>query len=698
MVTELLSSVLTLPTALVIEDAHLMDDASVDLLHSVSERLDGRPLLVVVTRREYPSAFVPRPGTVVTTMKLDPLVLDDALELIQTMLGERPLPPQAAADVVARGGGNPMFLEALVLEAGRAGSLAGLPESVEGLVTSQIDRLDPADRTVVRYAAVFGTVVDEPVLDLLLEQHDARVPAGAMRRLADFLERDGQGRLRFRNALIRDVAYEALAFSLRKALHDHVGQALEQASVSPGSQCELLSLHFFFAARYEQAWRYSVLAGERALAKFAHGEAIQFFERAISSASHGATVDRGEVARIHERLADARWTVGLTQAAADAYAAARGCLRGDPVRLAGIIEKEARIDQRRRKHSVALRRISTGLNRLRDVPGTGAGVARSLLARRYAQSRYSQGRIEEALHWADVAAYEAEESADKDALAQAYEMLNFVHASASREEPLPYGRLALQAYVELGNLPRQGHCLNNLALQEYSSARWDESLTLLRRASDIFHRIGDTAAEANALYNQVELLVRQGRAADAEGALPEVLRIARAVEDDELVALALREQARTAAQAGDVAGAMALLDRAGGAFAELEEAAEARKTDLTRAEVLLDAGRAEEAGRVLDSVTAAADVPAPLMDRLVGRQHLAQGRLVESRTVLEAGLAAAERGADRFEEGLLLLALADLAKRESTPDGPLLRRARAVLDSLGVVREHPRTRTDRPLD
>ena len=57
-----------------------------------------------------------------------------------------------------------MFLEALVREAGRSGSVADLPESVEGLVTSQIDRLDPADRTVLRYAAVLGMVVDEDAL------------------------------------------------------------------------------------------------------------------------------------------------------------------------------------------------------------------------------------------------------------------------------------------------------------------------------------------------------------------------------------------------------------------------------------------------------------------------------------------------------------------------------------------------------
>src|SRR4029079_8607630 len=193
-------------------------------------------------------------------------------------------------------------------------------------------------------------------------------------------------------------------------LHDQVGLAIERATPQPESQCELLSLHFFHAGRQERAWRYSLLAGERALAKFAHGEAVDFFARATQATQHHGEVPPAELGRVFELLADSRWLVGLPQGAAESYAQARRQLRGDPVRLAGIIEKEARIDQRRRKHSQALRRISRGLHELEDIPGAAAEMARSLLARRYADSRFRQGRVDDALQWAELAARAAEES------------------------------------------------------------------------------------------------------------------------------------------------------------------------------------------------------------------------------------------------------------------------------------------------
>ena len=88
-------------------------------------------------------------------------------------------------------------------------------------------------------------------------------------------------------------------------------------------------------------------------------------------------------------------------------------------------------------------------------------------------------------------------------------MLNAIYAGSGREEPVPYGELALGHHIELGNLPRQGHCLNNLAVQAFTAGRWNLASSSYRRASDLFRRIGDTAAEGNALFNQAEFLVCQ---------------------------------------------------------------------------------------------------------------------------------------------------------------------------------------------
>ena len=682
-VAELLGVLLHEPTVLHIDDVHAMDESSSDLLQRLAEEVGKRPWLIVVTRREDQTGFVPSESPHVTSLRPAPLAAPAAVQLVQDALGDHPVPAHAVAELAQRGGGNPMFLEALARVAGRSGSVNGFPESVEALLTSQIDRLHQADRSALRYAAVLGMTVDEAALDGLLEEHDVRVPAGAMGRLADFLVRDASGAIRFRSGLIRDVAYEGLPFRRRTVLHDHVSRAIERSSATPESQCEVLSLHFFHAGRHDKAYIYSLLAGERAVAKYAHGEAIEFYARAAQSGGQ-TDAEPGALARVYEKLADSRWLVGLTQEAAEAYALARRNLRDDPVAVAGIIEKEARIDQRRRKHSVAMSRISRGLRGIEGMTGPAADTARSQLARRYADSRFRQGRLEDAFEWAERAAHYAEESLDKNTLAAAYEVLNHVYAGSGRQEPIPYGRLALQAYTELGDLRHQGWCLNNLAAQDFTAGRWSQSLTDFRRAADLFRRTGDAAAEVNAVYNQAEILVRQRRYAEALDLLPFVLRTARAVDDEELLALAQREQARAVAASGDVEGAMSLLAEASAHFEALGELDEVAGTALALAEVLQDAGLP---GRARDAlVLVAEEHRSATYQRLLGRDHAIGGRADAARSAFDTGLRVAESSGDLLEEALILAEIANLDDTSSTSEGDPGTRAQHALRSMGVLR------------
>ena len=692
LVVELLTAALPETTALVFEDVQDIDDASASLLRRLCAEAERRPWLVLLTRRELGSvpdwldAITSR-----TTLHLATLDEAASMTLARQALADRALTPHTIRTLVRRSGGNPMFLVALLEAAQRSSDLSQLPDTVEALIASDIDRLPPSDRRALRYAAVIGSDVDVRVLDVLMSQHGG-LAGDQLGRLDGFLERGrGPGMLRFRNVLLRDVAYEGLPYRSRRVLHERVGSAIEQAADDPGALAETLSLHFFHAGNESKAWRYSVTAGRRAVEKHAHGDAVDFFERAARSVPADGSVSTEEHAAVLEQLADSRFVLGLASETTMAYAAARRAVRDDPVREALLVAKEVRVDVRRRRLPQALRRLSRALSRLEGLPNEQADAARSRLARRYAYSRYLQGRVDEALRWAETAADYAEASRDKTALAQAYEMLNGIHAGSGRPEPRPYGQLALQANRELGDLPRQGHCLNNLAVEAFSHGRWEEALSQYRQAAEIFRRTGDSASEVNAAYNQSELLVRQGRFDEAAALLPEVLLVARAVEDEELVALAMREQAQVRAADDDVAGSLALLDDARRRFVELEEDDEVVVTDLVRVEVLARAGLKADAARLLTElidgrVTARHDGLSARWHRLSALVAKEDGDLPSARRTLLAGLERAAADDDLFEQALLLRELVTVSRLLDVPADPdHVTRARELLSSLGIV-------------
>ncbi len=66
---------------------------------------------------------------------------------------------------------------------------------------------------------------------------------------------------------------------------------------------------------------------------------------------------------------------------------------------------------------------------------------------------------------------------------------------------------------------------------------------MFARAAESFRRVGDASNAANADYNRADVLVRQGRSDEAWPLLQNTLRVARAVGDEELVALVRRKWA-----------------------------------------------------------------------------------------------------------------------------------------------------------
>ncbi|HET6625967.1 MAG TPA: AAA family ATPase, partial [Nocardioidaceae bacterium] len=693
-VAEFLHLLLPTPTLLAVDDAHYMDGASADLLNHLATRLPDEPWLIVVGRREETDGWEPDPGPALTTLRLAPLTAEESIHLVQVTTEAHPLPRPSIAALADRAGGNPLFLESLISAAGPAGHVQNLPDSVQELVTAQVDRLAPPDRVVLRYASVFGMRFDADDLRELVDGHAPPPGPPTFRRLAEFIEPADASTMRFRHSLMREVAYEGLPYRTRQQLHDQVGSTLE---ADPERRSpELLSLHFFNAKRFDKAWRYSTRAAHLAREKFANQEAVGLFTRAVESERRGppGLVPPDELGRVFEALGDTWFTIGLPEQAAGAYGRSRRSLAGNPVQMARVVAKEARVDQRLRKLPQSLRRVTRALNALEQVPGTWASSARSLLAMRYAISRFGQGRVEEALRWGDQAARDAEESVDQPTLAQAYATLHGIYVAAGRESQLPYGELALQAYTELGDLPGQADCTNNLAVSALDHNRWVEAAARFGVAAEIYRRIGDTQGEGNAIFNQADVLVRQGHLASGQELLDEALLTARSVSDDELVALVLRERGRVAARSGAFGTAMSTLAEARALFLEIDEPEEHPATDVVCCEALLLAGDHEaclDRSEALLASAAASEDPAvlPSLRRIRGFAYVQLGRCDAARREFEAGVAASEEQDNRYGRALNLLGLARTLEGSLDPAGSraleLQAEASGLLGGLGVV-------------
>ncbi len=678
-----------LPTAalLVIDDVHLMDEASADLLGQLAAQVPRQPWLLLVTRRPVAGGL-----ELAEAHRVAPAALDrtDALAFIALSTADHPLPPHRVTAIADRSGGNPLFLRSLVLGA-RSGTIDDvLPDSLESLVTSQLDALPSPERTLLRFASVLGVTFAEDQLRAVLEEDALALGRSTVRRLADFLEPAGHGRFRFRNAVLRDTAYQGLSYRRRKELHGRVGAMLETQGNAPADLAELLSLHYFAAGLAAKAWTFSQVAGERSRQKYAYVEAAVFYRRAVESARRVPSVDAGELASVHEALADAQLRVGDYDDARAHYRAARRALRADPVHAADLLLKEALLESRQGRLTQSMRVLSTGLRLLSTQQGVRVEAQRSMLESNYAWCRHKQGRFREALRWGRAAEEHALRGEDAAALGEAYMVLQAIATWSSHAHDRPYGELALRLYEQVGDRLQRANVLNNMAGTAFFEGRWTQALEMFGRAHADYLAAGDVLGAAIATFNEADIQLRQNRLAEAELKLREVLAVVGGLGEPEVTAATLRELGRTLVLAGRLEEGRELLDVAAVMFAEHGAGYELLVVESAVIEHLLRSGEVDEAlvrsdEALLRAAAADAVTLLPTFRRLRGASLLAGGRAADAQSELAAALAGLD-GQGAHERGFLLLDLARVNEDLGDPAAIDLRQAAGrELDRLGVV-------------
>ena len=271
------------PMLLWIEDLYFLDPASDAALEMLTGRLlapesAGSQILVLATTRpEYRPAWAGR----VEHLSLSPLAPRDASTLLDDWLGPDPALAPLRARIEARAQGNPLFVEEIVRSLVERGALRGergtyapaaqveeiaLPETVQAVLASRIDRLAPGDKEVLQAAAVVGHDVPTELLRAVVDLPAAELTASLERLVtAELLAPGGLlGEHAFRHPLTHEVAYRTQLLDRRRGTHAAVARALLaiHGSAAP-THAALLAHHFEEAREHLEAARWHERAGRR---------------------------------------------------------------------------------------------------------------------------------------------------------------------------------------------------------------------------------------------------------------------------------------------------------------------------------------------------------------------------------------------------------------------------------------------------
>jgi class 3 adenylate cyclase/tetratricopeptide (TPR) repeat protein len=311
------------PLVLVFEDAQWMDPSSIALLERLISDPPEAPVLALVTARAEASSGDPGEGPAAwgETLRLEPLEREGCESLARAILADLGDAESLASVAVARGGGNPLFVEELArslrdgppelreaarLEAALARQPVRVPETLQDVIASRIDALSDDEKRLAQTASVIGRPFRE---DLLVELETEAGPTlrSDVHALLDrgIWVRDAEG-LEFRHGLVREVAYAQLLRAQRRALHRRCADALarEPLAASAAGASEI-GHHFDQAGDNERAAAALGRAGKAYLSMSVVPEAAAHLKRAWELLTHEVAADPESLGSVGLALATA---------------------------------------------------------------------------------------------------------------------------------------------------------------------------------------------------------------------------------------------------------------------------------------------------------------------------------------------------------------------------------------------------------
>ena len=282
--------------AVVIEDVHWADNATLDCLTFLLRTLRQASLTLVVTCRsdEMPlDALVAgwleqaRSSPLVEEIRLDPLSRSEVAEQIAALAGA-PVPGVLADQVYARGEGNPFFTEQLAsaalvgdVAAGLGAMPAGLPARLADLLLARAGRCGGRAWEVLAALAVASRPLTEAALASIAGLGPDAVRHGLRELAAASLLADPVGgeATRPRHALLAEAVAGALLPGERAVMHRRSAEALESAG--DAMLAAEAAGHWAAAGRPERELPARVAAAQAAERVFGYDQAAEHLLRAI---------------------------------------------------------------------------------------------------------------------------------------------------------------------------------------------------------------------------------------------------------------------------------------------------------------------------------------------------------------------------------------------------------------------------------
>jgi predicted ATPase len=530
------------PLVLFFDDLQVADGGAIRLLQDLMVLIDERPVLFLFS-------FRPQLGADCWELRdlarrvhehdnveivLHSLPTEACNELIDNLLeceGGEEISESVRGLIRERSGGNPLFIEEVVRSLIDRGVLERsgerwqvvsqvpanyIPDTLHGVISARLDRLDPRARRTLQIAAVIGHTFSSRVLQAVAQGNGNPTHHLAHLQRAELireLRRGAEQEYTFTHTLTQQVAYETLLRRQRRDYHQRVAQSIEKLYANRLEEhYERLAYHYAGAKDWPRALDYHIKFAAQAQMRFANGKAGEHYQRAWEIVQSGRAGDEETQLLLHESQANLDFLSGDYQTAIFRYEAAQE-LASEPPDLARLLRKLGNVFHALGNFERAAWYLDQGI----DVADTiGRGPALASLYVGLGQVRHRQGNYQQATELGLLSLEIFEQIDNQPGAALASNLLGIVYwAMGDLGAARSYLEKSLLVHASLGDVHGLAASYNNLGRVLADQGKLERATGYFRQSQQLCLEIGYQHGLATALSHLSESYQRLGQTEEA---------------------------------------------------------------------------------------------------------------------------------------------------------------------------------------
>ena len=377
------------PLLLILEDLHWADDLSLDLVSLLMDDLAENPLMLLCIYRPEREHRCWQIGEVAsrkcleryTEITLKKLSAVQSRQLVESLLTIENLPEPTKDMILRKSEGNPFFIEEVIRslidrdlvyreddrwKARREIEDIDVPDTIQSVLLSRVDRLQAETRYVLQCASVIGRLFRYRLLDHLsqherdLEEHLSQLEE---RELIHEERSIPELEYAFKHALTQEATYQGILERKRMEFHQQVGEGIESLYRDRIEEYyEELAHHYVRSADKEKALEYLIKAGDKSKAIYANQQAIDYYTRAMDLTNQFPE-KREQKLSILDGLGDIYNLIGKPDEALQVYESALEYSK-DNKKRADIYRKIASIYARKLQSDLVMKYIDIAIDEL----------------------------------------------------------------------------------------------------------------------------------------------------------------------------------------------------------------------------------------------------------------------------------------------------------------------------------------------